>query len=190
MFTGMLFVYSLLPFAAPVLKQAGLDGPAQLIYQPYKLMCHTYGFRSMYLFGPQFVYTREEFDAQTGLNTLANRGLNGDVLAARTFQGNSQMGYKVALCERDVGLYFSMGIGGIVFGLSRRRLRMMPWWLFVLIGVLPIGLDGFSQLLSQFPGSPVPFRESTVTLRLLTGSMFGFSVAWLVFPIIHSTFEK
>ncbi len=189
-FTGMLFFYSLLPFGAPILKQAGLDGPAQFIYQPYKLMCHTYGFRSMYLFGPQVVYNREEFDARTGLNTLANRGLNSDVFAAREFQGNPQMGYKVALCERDVALYFSMGVGGVVFGLSRRRLRMMPWWLFVLIGVLPIGIDGFSQLLSQFPNSPVPFRESTVLLRFITGSLFGFSVAWLVFPIIHSTFEN
>lgn len=189
-FTGILFVYSLLPFAAPLLKQAGLNGPAQLIYLPYKMMCHTYGFRSMYLFGPQFVYTRDEFDARTGLNTLANRGLNGDVLAARDFQGNPEMGYKVALCERDVALYFSMAIGGVIFSLTRRRLHHMPWWLFVLIGVLPIGLDGFSQLLSQFPSSPVPFRESNVILRLLTGSLFGFSVAWLVFPIIHATLEN
>ena len=100
------------------------------------------------------------------------------------------MGYKVALCERDVALYFSMAVGGVIFSLTRRRLHRMPWWLFVMIGVVPIGLDGFSQLLSQFPGSPVPFRESNIILRLLTGSLFGFSVAWLVFPIIHATLEN
>lgn len=193
-FTGILFFYSLVPFLAPVLKQVGLDTVSQVIYQPYKLMCHTYGFRSMYLFGEQFTYTREEFDAKSGIDTLSASNNMGNLLRSRDFQGNPQMGYKVALCERDVAIYFTMALGGVLYGLlrhvGRRRVRHMPWWLFVLIGIGPIGLDGFSQLFSQAPFYLITFRESTVWLRVLTGSLFGLSVAWLIFPIIEATFAE
>jgi uncharacterized membrane protein len=50
--------------------------------------------------------------------------------------------------------------------------------------VLPIGLDGFSQLLSQPPFGLLPYRESNWILRLITGGLFGFSVAWLIFPLL------
>lgn len=186
---GILLAYSLVPFLAPILKQAGLDGVAQLIYQPYKFVCHTYGFRSFYLFGQQAVYTRNEFEAKTGIDTSTAEGL----FAARDFQGNPDVGYKIALCQRDMAIYPAMALGGMLFGLMRRRMRAMPWWLFLVIGIAPIGLDGFSQLFSQPPFSLFPlfnwisYRESVWQLRVLTGALFGFSVAWLVFPMIAST---
>ncbi len=179
---GALLMYSLLPFGAPVLKKLGLDALAQAIYQPYKLMCHTYGFRSFFLFGERFVYNRPEFEQASGIDTGTFAGL----LQARDFQGNEQMGYKVALCQRDVAIYFAMGINGAIYGLVRRRARPMPWLLFVLIGIVPIGLDGFSQLLSQPPFNLFAYRESTWLLRLATGALFGFSLAWLIFPLIEN----
>ena len=184
---GILLFYSLLPFAAPILKKFGADGLAQLIYRPYKMMCHTYAFRSYFLFGEQVVYSRgegdSEFEQATGISLLTPEGL----LQARDFQGNERVGYKVALCERDIAIYLSIALGGIVFALLRRRARPMPWLLFVLIGVVPIGLDGFSQIFGQPPLQFLPFRESTWFFRTLTGALFGFSVAWLVFPLIEAT---
>ena len=177
---GILFAYSLVPFLAPVLKKIGLDGPAQLIYQPYKFVCHTYGFRSFYLFGDSFVNDRPTFEQKSGIDTSSFVGL----LRSRDFQGNAQMGFKVALCERDVAIYFAMALNGVVYGLTRRRGRQLPWLLFVLIGIVPIGLDGFSQLFSQPPFNLISYRESTWLLRLATGALFGFSLAWLVFPLI------
>jgi len=38
-----------------------------------------------------------------------------DVNEARAYIGNSVMGYKVALCERDVAMYGSLFIFGVVF---------------------------------------------------------------------------
>ncbi|BCX04838.1 MAG: hypothetical protein KatS3mg053_2776 [Candidatus Roseilinea sp.] len=182
---GILLTYSLLPFGAPVLKKLGLDALAQMIYQPYKLMCHTYGFRSFFLFGEQFVYSRPEFEQASGIDTGTFTGL----LQARDFQGDERMGYKVALCQRDVAIYFAMGINGIAYALVRRRTRPMPWLLFVLVGVVPIGIDGFSQLLSQPPFNLFAYRESNWGLRLATGALFGFSLAWLIFPLIESAFK-
>ncbi len=177
---GLLLAYALLPFAAPLLMQAGLPSFAQVIYAPYKLTCHTFGFRSFFLFGEAFAYDRASFEQLSGINTATPQGL----LAARDFLGNAQMGYKVALCQRDVAIYSAMGLNGMVYGAMRGRARPLPWALFVLIGVLPIGLDGLSQLLSQPPFQLLPYRESNWALRLVTGSLFGTSVAWLVFPML------
>jgi uncharacterized membrane protein len=181
---GVMLVYSLLPFGAPVLKAVGLDGLAQVIYQPYKLMCHTYGFRSFFLFGEQPVYSRPEFEQATGIDTSNFTGL----LEARDFQGNPQVGYKVALCQRDVAIYFSVAIGGILYAFVRRR-RPLPWIVFLLVAIVPIGLDGFSQLLSQPPFNLISYRESTWVLRTLTGALFGFGIAWVVFPLVDNTFN-
>jgi uncharacterized membrane protein len=182
---GLLIVYSSLPVLAPVLKAAGFDGAAQAIYFPYKGLCHTYGFRSFYLFGEKAVYSRPEFEAKTGIDTGSGLGL----FAARDFQGNAQMGYKLATCQRDIAIYPSIALGGIIFGLLRKRPRMMPWWLFLILGILPIGLDGFSQLFSQPPLNLITYRESNWVLRVVTGGLFGFSIAWLVFPLMAGTID-
>ena len=55
--------------AAPILKAAGWNNAAQVIYQPYKALCHTYGFRSFYLFGDKPVYSRTEFEQRTQIDT-------------------------------------------------------------------------------------------------------------------------
>ena len=186
---GIMLVYSLLPFLAPVLMKAGAVGAAQLIYQPYKLVCHTYGFRSFFLFGEQVAYARGEtdgdFERATGISLISPEGL----LQARDFQGNATVGYKTALCQRDIAIYLAIGINGIAFAFVRRRARPLPWALFILLGLVPIGVDGFSQLFSQFPLNLIPFRESTWYLRVITGSLFGFSVAWLVFPLVEETMK-
>jgi len=184
-----LLLYSGLPMGAALLKAAGWERTAQVIYQPYKALCHTYGFRSFYLFGEKVVYSRAEFEQKTGIDTSTARGL----LAARDYQGDAQVGYKIALCQRDMAIYPAMALGGLLFAAQRRRMRPMPWWLFVAVGVLPIALDGFSQLFSQppfsliLPFSLIPQRESIWPLRVTTGALFGFSAAWLVFPLIAAT---
>jgi uncharacterized membrane protein len=183
---GIILVYGLLPFGAPVLMKAGLTNAAQWIYQPYKLVCHTYAFRSFFLFGEQLVYPRGNgdgvFERATGIaDTPAG------LLQAREFQGNEQLGYKVAICERDIAIYLALAVNGIAFAFTRRRARPLPWLWFILIGIVPIGIDGFAQLFSQWPFNFVPFYESSWVLRVITGSLFGFSVAWLVFPLIEGT---
>ena len=184
--TSIMMVYSVLPFVAPVLMKLGATSAAQLIYQPFKLVCHTYAFRSFFLFGQQLDYPRGQnsgvFQTTTGI------ALNpGGLLQAREFQGNEQLGYKVAVCERDNAIYLAIAFSGIAFAFVRKRARPLPWLLFILIGIIPIGIDGFWQLFSEYPLTLLPFHESTAFLRVVTGGMFGFSVAWLVFPMIEET---
>ena len=204
-------VYVGLPMLAPVLMNAGMTGPAALIYRAYSPMCHQMASRSFFLFGEQPAYPRaiagsdltpiEEYMA--GIPEFANASADPAqwstfILSARAFRGNEQMGYKMALCQRDISIYLSILIGGLIYGVVRRRgpVKPLPFWLFVIIGLGPIALDGFSQLFSQlFIGlgadalaQLVPLRESSPLLRSLTGAIMGFSLVWLLYPRLDDQF--
>ena len=53
----------------------------------------------------------------------------------------------------------------------------------------PVGLDGFSQLLSYPPFEFWPPRETLPIFRILTGGLFGLMSAWLGFPYIERSMQ-
>lgn len=59
----LLFVYSALPWVAPVLAKLSLLGPADFIYTLYSPFCHQFAFRSPFLFGQQAFYPRGAADS-------------------------------------------------------------------------------------------------------------------------------
>lgn len=208
----LLGVFVTLPFAAPTLAYAGLTGPANAIYTLYKPFCHQFGFRSFFLFGEQSVYPRantgtalvsyEQMIAETqppefaGIENLYAESYDSRYdwasfqLAARAFIGNEQMGYKVTICERDIAIYLALFFGGLLYIPARKRLRPVPLWLWVFLGLGPIGIDGFSQLLSYPPFEFWPVRETLPFFRVLTGATFGFMNAWLGYPYLEMSFEE
>jgi len=194
-FNLFVIFYLGLPILAPALMKAGVTGPANLIYRTYGMLCHQLGYRSFYLFGEQAVYPRQAADV-AGLLTfsqatgLGESSSSEDVFAARQFVGNDQLGYKIALCQRDVAIYGSILLFGFLFVLTGKRLPAIPWYLWILIGLVPIGIDGVSQLLSQPPLNFFPYRESTPFLRLLTGALFGFTTAWFGYPMVEESMRE
>jgi uncharacterized membrane protein len=186
---GLVLLYVGLPFVAPVLMKLGVTGPAHAIYTFYSALCHQLGFRSFFLFGEQATYPRDVFQQYTGIS-------GDDLFGARAFIGNAMLGYKVAFCERDVAIYAAVLLGGLVYMLPpvRQRLGPMPWLAYALIGIVPIGIDGFWQLLSQYPYNLIPpfsflpYHESSTFLRLLTGGLFGLANAWLALPYLRASF--
>lgn len=212
-FNTVAAIYVGLPILAPVLMNAGLTGPAKGIYVMYSPMCHQMASRSFFLFGEQSAYPREL--ANTSLTPIeayldeipefANVAPNNwaqFTSAARAFLGNEALGYKMALCERDIGIYLFVVVGGILFAFLRRTTKMkaLPLLAFIIIGMGPIGLDGFSQLFGYW-ATPIdgsaatglaaqvlrifPLRESTPLLRFLTGAWFGLTLVWLAYPNIE-----
>ena len=205
-------IYVALPILAPVLMNAGATGPARVIYTMYSPMCHQMASRSFFLFGDQVAYPRElagttltPLESYTdGIPEFSEVEPNNWAqffLAARAFVGNKQLGYKMALCERDIAIYGFVLIGGLVYAIVRRfkEIRPLPLIIFLIIGMGPIGLDGFSQLFSYYAtplsgGEPVgflaflssifPLRESTPFLRSFTGALFGFMLVWLAYPTL------
>lgn len=193
----ILAIYVILPFTAPTLMKIGAEQPGRFLYTLYSPFCHQFAFRSFFLFGEQSVYPRASVpqdawmpfeDYAAGLSQFQDVDLNAYDLtlmsASRSFVGNERMGYKVALCERDIFIYITLLVGGLLYSVPviRRRLRPVPLWLYVLLGLGPIGLDGFSQLLSYPPFEWWEVRETLPIFRVLTGAIFGFMNAWLAFP--------
>lgn len=173
LFSLALFLYVGLPFLAPVLMQAGATGPARVIYLVYSPACHQLPDRSYFLFGQNPVYTLEELESS---NALPGSGL----LERRRYIGDETLGWKVALCERDVAIYGSMLLAGIIFALLRGRVRRLPLPVFVLF-VIPIAVDGLTQLFG--------LRTSNWWLRTITGALFGAGVVWLVYPYIQESMD-
>ncbi len=195
------FLYVGLPFAAPSLMKIGFTLPASLIYKMYSPLCHQFAFRSFFLFGEQPYYPLQQaglngvmtLDQVTGFTDLANP-FSVSRLYARQYLGTPTVGYKVALCERDVAIYGGILIFGLLFGAIGRRLPGLHWILWGLIGIAPIGLDGFSQLFSQMNwpwlAQYLPYRESTPMERVITGFLFGFCTAWFAFPGIEAAMKE
>jgi uncharacterized membrane protein len=197
-FNVFLLLYVGIPFLAPLFKKIGWNGPAEVVYKIYSPLCHQWAFPSFFLFGEQAYYPHTaakipgvlSFEQVSGI-TDAN---DPSRIQARLFEGSPSLGYKIAFCERDVAIWGAMALFGLVYASTGRRLPKMHWIVWVLIGLLPIGLDGFSQLLSQIPiafiQTYLPYRESTPFLRTLTGSLFGLTTAWFMFPLIEETMAE
>jgi uncharacterized membrane protein len=196
-----MLLYFGLPILAPVLMKVDATLPANVLYTIYKPLCHQFGFRSFFLFGEQAYYPLQEagisgvktFEQVTAFEDLDNPSAYSR-LQARQYIGNETVGYKMALCERDIAIYGSIFLFGIVYALTRRRLKSLHWMLWVLIGIGPIGLDGFSQLFSQIEwpwlAAILPYRESTPFLRVLTGGLFGFTTAWFAYPYMEESMAE
>ncbi|MDZ4771152.1 MAG: DUF2085 domain-containing protein [Chloroflexota bacterium] len=220
-FLIVLGAYAALPWVAPTLMQLGLEAPARALYFAYGPFCHQFAFRSFFLFGDQAAYPRAianstfvPYESYIDDSPLFDEALKNWIgrpasrydtieafdpsvwtfdlqFASRDFFGTPEMGYKTALCQRDVALYGALFLGGLVYSFPaiRRRLRPVPLWLYVVAGVAPIGLDGFSQLLGYLPLPPWAPRETTPIFRVLTGAIFGLMTAWLAFPYLEQSFQ-
>ncbi len=166
LWTANLFCLAYLGFAllAPVLMTTGHQLLGRLIYAAYSPLCHQWPDRSYFLFGPNVQYSLAELRLRLGTEVT------------RHYVGESAVGYKVAICQRCVAMYGVMLVGGLLYGLGRRREREMeplPWW-GVLLLLIPVVFDGGGQLIGLW--------ESTWGVRSVTGGLFG--VAWVgwVYP--------
>lgn len=161
--------YVLLPVAAPLLLWAGFEAPARVLFAIYSFTCHQLPDHSYFLFGPSITPNQTQLVA-AGMSSSPNLFLQ------RVFVGNDAIGYKVALCQRDMAIYGGVLVGGLLFALVRRRLRTLPtrWFLLLLI---PMAVDGGTQLFG--------WRESNWWLRTFTGGLVGLAAVWWAYPFVH-----
>lgn len=187
-----LALYIGLPTLAPVLMKIGATAPAKLIYRVYKPTCHQLAFRSFFLFGDQAIYPREAagiegfetFNEVTGINER-------DIRSSQEFIGNESLGYKIAICERDIAIFGGMLLFGLGFWAADRKVKQIRFIWVIIIGFIPMGIDGFSQLLTEIPGFSLwAFRESTPFLRILTGTLLGIMLGWYGYPLFEETMAQ
>jgi uncharacterized membrane protein len=183
-------VYVGLPLAAPALMYLGLVWPARLLHAVYKPLCHQLPQRSFFLFGPRLTYRFEELALLLGAE-LTDNPWSG------AFAGEPSVGYKTALCQRDMAIYGTILVAGLAFGVigRKRRVRPMPVWAYIIVGVLPMLIDGGFQWISYalatlLPSLGVIPHETTPVFRVATGSLFGMSTVWLAYPHVADTMEE
>jgi uncharacterized membrane protein len=186
-FNTFFFLYVGLPFLAPVLMHLGAERAAGIVYLIYRPLCHQLPQRSFFLFGPQFAYTVTELMEHVGTSI-------GPDLATRAFIGDEAIGYKMALCQRDTAIYGTILLLGLLYGVVRRYWKVppLPFWAYVVFGVVPMLLDGGYQFISYivplfWPEGAIAPRETTPTLRVITGSLFGLATVWLSYPLVQET---
>jgi len=98
------------------------------------------------------------------------------------------------VCTRDVGIILGLVLGAVIFslrGLNRwtvrdtflsvfpdemveplylKDRRMAAMLLLIVLGLVPMGIDGFTQLLTDY--------ESTNPVRVITGLFSGLVIGW------------
>jgi uncharacterized membrane protein len=168
-------LYVLLPVLAPVLMAVGAPQVGRLIYFAYRPACHQLPERTFFLFGPQPSYSLDELWATGTVDPAAG------LLARQRFLGTAQIGWKMAICQRDIAMYGALFVGGLVFGLLRKRLRPLSLLGYALC-LVPMFIDGSTQL--------VGLHESTPLLRVLTGTVVGLGTVWVLYPRLDSAFAE
>ncbi len=165
MFNLAMALWAGVPFLPPTLAQTGHLRAARLLYWLLQPVCHQMPERSFFLFGERWTYSYDQLSQLLGGSTVPQRWI-----------GQLGIGFKTAVCQRDVAIYGFALLAGLVFGLVRRRLKPLPLKAFGLL-ILPMAIDGLGQLVGLWTSTP----ES----RLVTGGLFGIACVWLAFPYLE-----
>ncbi|HET6446199.1 MAG TPA: DUF2085 domain-containing protein [candidate division Zixibacteria bacterium] len=203
----LILVYVGLPWAAPLFMEIGWTSAGKAIYLLYASQCHQLPQRSFFLFGNQSMYSLAQVQS-----TWQNSS-NPNIL--RQFIGDPATGWKVAWSDRMVFMYTTILLWGALFWLVRKRLKPLPWW-GLLLFLIPMALDGFTHMISDFTGGiglgfrysnawlatltndafPVTFYSGDAFgsfnswMRLVTGMLFGLGIVWTFYPRLHSGFTN
>ena len=206
LFNVFVGVVVLLPYLAPVFMRLGATGIADRIYFLYVILGHQLPQRSIFLFGPKWMYSLPEITAIT-------QSINPLVL--KQFIGNTDVGWKVAYSDRLMAWYGSFWLASLVYAAIRRRVKPLPFWGLILFA-LPMLIDGGTHTISdalinnQFGAG---FRDSNLWLaqltnyalpavfvagdalgsfnslaRWLSGALFGMGLAWYLLPYAEGVF--
>lgn len=95
-------------------------------------------------------------------------------------------GYQVAYCHREVAMYTTLAVGGLLFALVRDRIRPIPLRLGGLL-LLPMLLDGGMHMIDDlaqlgFRGGGDAPGTLNFALRIITGLLFAAFVLLAVYP--------
>lgn len=161
-----LFVFTLLPFLAPVAMWLGWEAIGRAIYTLYMPFCHQLPQRSWFLFGERLTYTLAEIQQVSEASGSWQ---------LRLFYGSPAMGWKVAWSDRMLSFYTMMPFFGLAYAVLRRLgygRRPLPWRWFVML-LVPLALDGTTQLLNNlvYGVGGGGFRDTNAWLAMLTANV-------------------
>ncbi|MBN1169725.1 DUF2085 domain-containing protein [Candidatus Micrarchaeota archaeon] len=163
------------------------ENDSNALYDAFRLTCHQKLSRSLCLFNEGSGYSIADCIEQTGMYIPGDQD---QIMVEK----DGKTGYKLPVCARDVGLYGAMLIGALVYPLIRRLDDKSVYpGIYLVIAMIPIGLDGGLQIISDFllsTGTDSFLYESTNFGRLVTGGIAGFVASVYAIPILINMFSK
>lgn len=184
---GIFFVlYNLIAWLAPIAMLLKLEKLGKLIYIVYSPLCHQLPERSTFIGGPKLWPTEDEL-YNAGYEAIKDDSLVNHITEGRDFVGNDKIGYKVAFCSRDIGIYLALIFVMALVFLTKIQFQKVKVFFRILL-LFPMALDGGIQLISTYLYElrvyDHIFYQSNNFKRVLTGAMFGIGVALLLFPYV------
>lgn len=168
-YMAVLSLFTLPILITPFLAAAGI-GITEPIYAAYGLTCHQFASRSICYFPGHGVS-----DCVGGSQLVPYR--------IYEVEKGGIAGYSFPVCSRDVGIYVAALLGGAaLLLLKRHNSKLMPNPLFFVLALVPIALDGGTQLIG--------LRESSNLIRLATGGIAGFAFSAYCVPLMNKAFSK
>lgn len=125
----------------------------------------------------------------TGLNKFTGR--------PHIILRDSKVGYEFGQDARNTSIYIFMLLGALVFArYNKTDTRYPPKLRWLFLALIPIAIDGGTQLLADFfnPNfywlSFTGIYHSINILRVITGSIAGFALSFYAIPLLNRMFLK
>jgi len=95
----------------------------------------------------------------------------------------------MSFCAREIGTFIGLFVSSIVVLVNGNiKSSKKSILIILLIGILPIFIDGLTQLISEIyyetHNDLFPFYESINSIRSITGLIFGTSIGFVLFPFL------
>jgi uncharacterized membrane protein len=171
-----------LVFAVPILA---FDSDVNTLYRAFAYTCHQKLSRSLCLFNDGESMWIADCTPQEG-EFITSSSDRIDIKVEK----DGITGFKMPVCSRDLGLYAAMLIGGLLYPLARRLddRTLLPS-IFLIIALIPIGLDGGLQFISELGILPFIY-ESSNAIRLITGGIAGLAATFYALPLLINMVSK
>ena len=158
-----------------------------VIYKAFSYTCHQKISRSLCVFSDNRSYWIGDCTNQSGVFVDDIQDRETIKVVVDTAAG-PVIGYKMPVCSRDVGIYGAILLGALLYPLFRDIKDKNVWpAIWLILAMVPIGLDGGIQLVSEMGFLPFVY-ESSNAMRLATGAIAGFAAALYAIPILMNMF--
>jgi uncharacterized membrane protein len=195
---AIVWIYVLIPFLAPIAYVNGYESIGRGINEIYEYFCHQRVERSLFLFSNSSTVSIYSVGELKEVGYLPDRvtGKYKNVWPeyfGHDFVGDSDVGYKVPLCIRDLSLYFSLALLLTLLGIIKKktRVKLLAWkylYLLAILLVLPMVVDGIAQTVVEnlkITSVSMEFINS-LSKRVITGSLFGVGVGLIISKLFET----
>lgn len=143
------------------------------------------------------LYTKNGDPKYNGILTEYNQNQIGSNKAEKV-ERNEMVGYKFANDTRDYAIYLPMFLVMLAYPfVIGKKNEIVPHWKWFLIALMPIGIDGTTQLLAGMFNEPGYYwlysfglKESTNLIRWITGGIAGIATGYYTVPMLNRMFNR